>query len=58
MAEHVSVLLEESVEQLKIRPNGIYLDGTLGLGGHSAAIASRLTSGILIGIDRDETAVR
>ena len=57
MAEHVSVLLEESVEQLKIRPNGIYLDGTLGLGGHSAAIASRLTSGILIGIDRDETAI-
>ena len=57
MAEHVSVLLEESVEQLRIRPDGIYVDGTLGLGGHSAAIAKRLTTGMLIGIDRDETAV-
>ena len=57
MAEHVSVLLEESVEELKIRPDGIYLDGTLGLGGHSAAIASRLTTGLLIGVDRDETAI-
>ena len=57
MAEHVSVLLEECIEQLNIRPDGIYLDGTLGLGGHSAAIASRLESGRLIGIDRDETAL-
>ena len=58
MAEHVSVLLEECIEQLNIHPDGIYLDGTLGLGGHSAAILSRLESGRLIGIDRDETAIR
>ena len=57
MAEHVSVLLEECLEALKIQPNGIYLDGTLGLGGHSAAIAAKLTGGRLIGIDRDETAI-
>ena len=57
MAEHVSVLLKESIEQLRIRPDGIYLDGTLGLGGHSAEIARRLTTGTLIGIDRDETAI-
>ena len=58
MAEHVSVLLEEAVEGLKIRSDGIYLDGTLGLGGHSAAIAGRLTTGLLIGVDRDETAIK
>ena len=57
MAEHVSVLLEECIEQLKIRPDGIYLDGTLGLGGHSAAIAQHLSTGTLIGIDRDEAAI-
>ncbi len=57
MAEHVSVLLGECIENLNIRPDGIYLDGTLGLGGHSAEIASRLTTGRLIGIDRDETAI-
>ncbi|MCR5136360.1 MAG: 16S rRNA (cytosine(1402)-N(4))-methyltransferase RsmH [Oscillospiraceae bacterium] len=57
MAEHVSVLLEECIEGLKIRPDGIYVDGTLGLGGHSEEIAKRLTTGRLIGIDRDETAI-
>ena len=59
MAEprHVSVLLHECIDNLKIRPDGIYLDGTLGLGGHSSEIASRLTTGRLIGIDRDETAI-
>lgn len=57
MAGHVSVLMEECIEQLKIRPDGIYVDGTLGLGGHSAVIASKLTVGRLIGIDRDETAI-
>ena len=57
MAQHISVLLEECLEGLNIRPDGIYLDGTLGLGGHSAAIAARLDSGRLIGIDRDETAI-
>ncbi len=58
MAEHVPVLLEECIDMLNIRPEGIYLDGTLGLGGHSSAIASRLTTGRLIGIDRDETALQ
>ncbi len=55
---HVSVLLHECIDNLNIRPDGIYLDGTLGLGGHSYEIASRLTTGRLIGIDRDETAIR
>ena len=59
MAEprHVSVLLHECIENLNIRPDGIYLDGTLGLGGHSFEIAYRLTTVRLIGIDRDETAI-
>ena len=58
MAEHVPVLLEECISMLNIRPEGIYVDGTLGLGGHSAAIAARLSpTGRLIGIDRDETAL-
>lgn len=56
-AKHFSVLLKECIENLKIKPEGIYLDGTLGLGGHSYEIASRLTTGQLIGIDRDETAI-
>ena len=56
-ARHVSVLLNECIDNLNIRPDGIYLDGTLGLGGHSYESASRLTSGRLIGIDRDETAI-
>ncbi|MBQ9249714.1 MAG: 16S rRNA (cytosine(1402)-N(4))-methyltransferase RsmH [Oscillospiraceae bacterium] len=55
--KHVSVLLQECLEYLNIKPDGIYLDGTLGLGGHSFEIASRLTTGRLIGIDRDETAI-
>lgn len=55
--KHVSVLLNECLENLNIHPDGIYVDGTLGLGGHSCEIASRLTSGRLIGIDRDETAI-
>ncbi|MBQ6428077.1 MAG: 16S rRNA (cytosine(1402)-N(4))-methyltransferase RsmH [Oscillospiraceae bacterium] len=57
MSGHVSVLLQECVDHLKIRPDGIYLDGTLGMGGHSLAIASRLETGHLICIDRDETAL-
>ena len=55
--KHVSVLLCECIEALKIRPDGVYVDGTLGLGGHSSEIAKRLTTGLLIGIDRDETAI-
>ncbi len=54
---HKSVLLRESVDALRIRPDGIYVDGTLGGGGHAEAIASRLTTGRLIGIDRDERAI-
>ena len=56
-AKHVSVMLRECIDNLNIRPDGIYLDGTLGLGGHSAAIAAKLTTGRLIGVDRDETAI-
>lgn len=54
---HVSVLLEECIEALNIRPDGIYLDGTLGGAGHSAQIAKRLTTGRLIGVDRDPIAL-
>ena len=56
-AKHFSVLLNECIENLNIKPTGVYLDGTLGLGGHSYQIASRLTTGRLICIDRDETAI-
>ena len=55
--KHVSVLLDECLEGLALRPDGIYVDGTLGLGGHSFAIAARLSTGRLIGIDRDRTAI-
>ena len=54
---HVSVLLEETLEALKLRPDGIYLDGTLGGAGHSARIAAQLTTGLLIGVDRDPEAL-
>ncbi len=55
---HYSVMLDECIEGLNIRPQGVYVDGTLGLGGHSAQIASRLEAGgRLISIDRDETAL-
>ena len=58
MPEHISVLLNECIENLNIKPDGIYVDGTLGLGGHSEQILKRLTSGRLIGIDRDESAIK
>ena len=54
---HVSVLLEECLQGLNIKPDGIYVDGTLGGAGHSSHIAARLTTGRLIGIDRDEVAL-
>ena len=54
---HRPVLLEECLEALAIRPDGVYVDGTLGRAGHSLEIARRLTTGRLIGIDRDETAI-
>ena len=55
---HVSVLLNECIEGLAIKPDGIYVDGTLGRGGHSEEIAKRLTTGRLIGIDRDPVALK
>ena len=54
---HISVLLEECIEGLAIKPDGIYIDGTLGGAGHSKQIAKRLTTGRLIGIDRDPVAL-
>ena len=55
---HVSVLLEECLEGLAVKPDGIYVDGTLGGAGHSSHIAARLTTGRLIGIDRDPVALQ
>ena len=55
---HVSVLLDECLEGLNIKPDGIYVDGTLGGAGHSSQIVKRLTTGRLIGIDRDPVALK
>ena len=56
--QHKSVLLQECIDALNIRPDGFYLDGTLGGAGHSSQIARRLTEGgRLIGVDRDRTAL-
>lgn len=56
--EHTSVLLEETIEGLRVKSDGIYVDGTLGGGGHSKEIAKRLgDGGRLIGIDQDEAAI-
>jgi len=54
---HTPVLLEEVLEWLRIKPDGNYIDATLGAGGHSEAIAKRLTSGRLISLDRDALAL-
>lgn len=54
---HISVLLQESIEALGIKPDGIYVDGTAGGGGHSFQIASRLNDGKLIALDRDPDAI-
>ena len=54
---HVSVLLWECIDGLNIKPDGIYVDGTLGGAGHSSQIVARLTTGRLIGIDRDQVAL-
>ncbi len=58
MFSHKSVLLNECLDGLAIKPDGIYVDGTAGGAGHSSAIASRLTTGKLIALDQDEDAVR
>jgi 16S rRNA (cytosine1402-N4)-methyltransferase len=57
-APHTPVLLEEVLEWLRIRPDGTYVDATLGAGGHSEAIAERLDSGRLISLDRDAQALQ
>jgi 16S rRNA (cytosine1402-N4)-methyltransferase len=54
---HVPVLLDEVLEWLDVKPDGTYIDATLGAGGHSAAIAARLTSGKLISLDQDAQAI-
>ena len=57
--KHYSVLLEETIEHLNIRPDGIYVDGTLGGAGHASEVAKRLSEkGRLIGIDQDADAIR
>ncbi len=55
---HKSVLLEECLQGLNIKPDGIYVDGTLGGAGHSSRIAAQLTTGRLIGVDRDQVALQ
>ena len=54
---HQSVLLTETIESLNIKSDGIYLDGTLGGGGHSLEIVKKLDKGLLIGIDQDTDAL-
>lgn len=58
MSKHYSVLLSECLEGLVIRAEGIYVDGTLGRGGHSAQILQRIPKGHLYAFDRDETAIK
>ncbi len=55
---HIPVLLKETVDGLNIKPNGIYVDGTAGGGGHSAEILSRIKNGQLISIDQDPDAIK
>ena len=50
---HVPVMLRESLEYLGVKPDGIYLDATAGLGGHTGAIARQLTTGLVLACDRD-----
>ncbi|MBP5264402.1 MAG: 16S rRNA (cytosine(1402)-N(4))-methyltransferase, partial [Lachnospiraceae bacterium] len=54
---HYSVMLEETIEELKVKPDGAYLDGTLGGGGHAYEVCKRLEGGRLFGIDQDEAAI-
>lgn len=56
--KHKSVLLNETIDSLNIKPDGIYIDGTVGGAGHSTEIAKRLTTGRLIGLDQDPDAVK
>ncbi len=56
--QHVSVLLEETIAGLAVKPEGIYVDGTLGGAGHASHVVCRLTTGRFIGIDQDEDAIK
>ena len=58
MGKHIPVLLKETIDGLNIKPDGIYLDLTLGRGGHSGEILKRLTSGHLYGVDQDQEAIK
>lgn len=55
---HISVLLEETIEGLAVKPEGTYVDGTLGGAGHASHVVSKLTTGRFVGIDQDEDAIR
>ncbi len=55
--KHYSVMLEETIEQLAVKPEGTYVDGTLGGGGHAYEVCKRLSGGRFIGIDQDEAAI-
>ena len=55
---HYSVLLAETIEQLHIKPDGIYVDGTLGGGGHAYHVCEKLTGGHFYGIDQDDAAIK
>ena len=56
--QHISVLPRETIDSLQIHPDGIYVDGTLGGGGHASLVAEKLgPAGRLIGIDQDEAAI-
>lgn len=55
--KHISVMLDETIDLLNIKPDGIYVDATLGAGGHSLEICKRLTTGRLIGFDKDAEAI-
>lgn len=56
--KHYSVLLNETIEELQVKPDGIYLDGTLGGGGHAYQVCKRLTGGHFYGIDQDAAAIQ
>ena len=58
MSKHIPVLLHETIEGLNIKPDGIYVDLTLGRGGHSKEILKHLNNGRLISFDKDETAIK
>ena len=55
---HYSVMLAETIEELNIRPDGIYVDGTLGGGGHAFEVCKRLKDGHFYGIDQDDAAIK